>query len=105
MKTAFEKIKAGLEEAIAYQEGKIHLKSTKITIEPVPKWEAQNVRALRQELKVSQSIFGVVLGVSKKTVEAWESGKNVPNGSASRLMEIIAKEKDLLVRQKILVQS
>jgi len=105
MGTAFEKIKAGLEEAIAFSEGKVDLKTTKIIIEPVPKWEAQKVRALRQELKVSQAIFGVVLGVSKKTVEAWESGKNIPNGSASRLMEVINNEKDLLARQRIFIHG
>lgn len=105
MSEAFNKIMRGLEEVKAYKEGKIELKTTKVIVEPVPKWEAQKVRALRQELKVSQSIFGVVLGVSKKTVEAWESGKNIPSGSASRLMEVISNEKDLLARQKIFVNS
>ncbi len=103
MGEAFNKIMRGLEEVKAYKEGKIELKTTKVVIEPVPKWEAKTVRSLRQDLKLSQSIFGVVLGVSKKTVEAWEAGKNTPNGSASRLMSVIANEKDLLARQKILV--
>ncbi|NNM55094.1 MAG: helix-turn-helix domain-containing protein [Spirochaetales bacterium] len=105
MSEAFEKIMKGLEEIKAYKEGKVELKTTKVVIEPVPKWEAQKVRTLRQELKLSQSIFGVVLGVSKKTVEAWESGKNIPSGSASRLMEVIANEKDILTRQRILLHS
>jgi len=102
---AFNKIMRGLEEVKAHKEGKIQLKTTKVLVEPVLKWEAQKVRALRQELKVSQAIFGVVLGVSKKTVEAWEAGKNVPNGSASRLMEVINNEKDLLARQRIYISG
>ncbi len=105
MGEAFEKIMKGLEDVKAFKEGKLDLKKTTVVIEPVPQWEAQNIKSLRQELKVSQSIFGMVLGVSKKTVEAWESGKNIPNGSAARLMEVIANEKDLLARQKILVQG
>ncbi|MEI8093574.1 MAG: hypothetical protein WCG80_05135 [Spirochaetales bacterium] len=105
MSDAFDKIMRGLEEVKAYKEGKIDLKTTKIVLEPVPKWEAQKVRALRHQLKVSQSIFGVVLGVSKKTVEAWESGKNVPNGSASRLMEVISNDSDLLARQRIFIHG
>ena len=105
MSEAFNKIMKGLEEVKANKEGKILLKTTKVVVEPVPKWEAQTVRALRQELKASQAIFGVVLGVSKKTVEAWEAGKNVPNGSASRLMEVINNEKDLLARQRIFIHG
>jgi len=105
MSKAFEKIMTGLQEIRDYEEGKLNLRSTKISIEPVSHWDAKKVLALRQELNFSQSLFAIVLGVSKKTVEAWESGKNVPNGSASRLMEVISKEKDLLARQGIFVRS
>jgi putative transcriptional regulator len=99
---AFDKIMTGLQEIRDYREGKLNLRSTKVFVEPVSHWNARNVLALRQDLNISQSLFAIVLGVSKKTVEAWESGKNTPNGSASRLMEIISNEKDLLARQKIL---
>jgi len=102
---AYNKIMRGLEAIKAYKEGKVQLKITKVVVEPVPKWEATTVRALRRELQVSQAVFGAVLGVSKKTVEAWEAGKNVPSGSASRLMEVISNEKDLLARQRIYISS
>ena len=103
MGNVFEGIKQGLEEAIAFSEGRLEAKTKKIRIEPVPTWEPQKVKLLRNELHLSQSIFGNVLGVSKKTVEAWEAGKNTPCGSASRLMEVISKEKDILARAHILV--
>jgi|SRR6516225_3140628 putative transcriptional regulator len=105
MGKAFEKIMSALKEVEAYKAGKLNLRSTKVSVEPVSHWDAQSVQALRQELNVSQGLFAIVLGVSKKTVEAWESGKNVPNGSASRLMEIISNEKDLLARQGIFVRT
>ena len=105
MGTAFDSIKKGLEEAVAYSEGKIEARTRKVVIEPVPTWKAETIRSLRSELKLSQSVFGVVLGVSPKTVEAWESGKNIPNGSASRLMEVISREKEILVRQKIVFSN
>ena len=36
-----------------------------------------------------QSVFAKYMGVSKKTVEAWECGRTHPTGSAFRLMEIL----------------
>ncbi len=99
---AFEKIMRGLEEVKAYKEGTKNLRTTQIAIEPVPSWQAEEIKQLRLRLMISQRIFSVVLGVSKKTVEAWESGKNSPNGPASRLMELISKDSDLLNRQNIL---
>lgn len=33
--------------------------------------------------------FAFVFGVSPKTVEAWESGRNVPRGTAQRFLQVI----------------
>ena len=60
---------------------------------------------MRLELGLSQSVFADVLGVSKKTVEAWKSGRNVPSGAACRLLEVIRNDKALLKRDKIVVYN
>jgi hypothetical protein len=36
-------------------------------------------------------------------VKAWESGRNVPSGAARRFLEVIRKERSLLLREKIVV--
>lgn len=60
----------------------------------------------RRELPIqAQSVFADVLGVSKKTVEAWESGRNVPSDAACRLLELIGNDKALLERNKIVVYN
>jgi len=105
MGETFESIMRGLTEVKAYNEGKLKLKTTAIEIEPLPHCDAKTVKALRAELGLSQSIFATVLGVSKKTVEAWESGRNAPSGSACRLIEVIGKDRSLLEREKIVVLS
>jgi len=51
------------------------------------------VKEIRESINCSQSLFADVLGVSKKTVENWESGKNIPNGSAQRLLALIKNKK------------
>lgn len=44
---------------------------------------------------MTQVIFAQILGVSKKTVEAWEAGINSPNGPAKRIIGML-KEDPLL---------
>ncbi|WP_282432928.1 helix-turn-helix domain-containing protein [Pelotomaculum propionicicum] len=39
---------------------------------------------MRTKLDLSQSAFANIIGVSKKAVEAWEAGVNIPQGPAQR---------------------
>lgn len=47
------------------------------------------VRATRRLLGTSQAVFAQFLGVSVKTVQAWESGTNTPSDLAGRFMDEI----------------
>ena len=105
MDEAFDSIMRGLVEVKAHREGKLKLKTTTIDIAPLPRYDAKRVKTLRLELGLSQSVFADVLGVSKKTVEAWESGRNVPSDAACRLLELIGNDKALLERNKIVVYN
>jgi putative transcriptional regulator len=40
--------------------------------------------------------LALALGVSKRTVEAWEAGKNNPSNTTNRLLYLIEKKRDLL---------
>ena len=46
---------------------------------------------------MTQTVFANYMGVSKKTVEAWETGRTHPTGPAYRLLDILeqGKEKEL----------
>lgn len=50
----------------------------------------KEVKAIRQLLKVSQPLFAQFLGVSPKTVCAWEAGKT-PSDMACRFMDEIQR--------------
>ncbi|MDO4962085.1 MAG: helix-turn-helix domain-containing protein [Eubacteriales bacterium] len=52
---------------------------------------------MRTKAGMTQTVFANYMGVSKKTVEAWECGRTHPTGPASRLLAILAagKEKEL----------
>jgi putative transcriptional regulator len=105
MSKAYESIVRGLKEIEAHQKGTVKLKTTILEIEPTPRYDAKAVKRLRLELKLPQRAFARLCGVSSKTVEAWEAGRNEPNGSARRLFEVIEKDKSILERDGILVVS
>jgi putative transcriptional regulator len=64
-----------------------------------PPFDAERVRALRRRLDLSQSVFAQVLGVSDKTVKAWEQG-HAPTSPMRRLLEI-AEEQPALFLAKV----
>jgi len=59
--------------------------------EPVPEYTPEEIRRIRIKSKLTQVRFAHYLGVTVKAVEAWECGRNKPNGSARRLMSLAEK--------------
>jgi putative transcriptional regulator len=97
MSELFEKIVKGLDEAIQYEKGNYKLARTRrLKIKPLPDYSAEDVKIIRNDLNMSQFVFANVLGVSKKTIEAWESGINKPSGCAKRMLQIISKDKNVV---------
>ena len=78
-----ESIVAGLQEAIEDAKSKEKkLPRRVVTVVPVKEYNASEVKKIRNETGMSQKTFASYLGVSCKTVEAWESGINHPSGAA-----------------------
>ena len=97
--TVYESIMAGLNEALEdVQSEKPILKRNKVTVEPVKVFDAEEVKRIRNSTGMSQKIFASYMGVSDKTVEAWEAGTNHPSGAASRLLSMIEKDKELIIK-------
>ncbi|MDR0642054.1 MAG: helix-turn-helix domain-containing protein [Treponema sp.] len=60
-----------------------------------------SIKQIRQRSGLSQVMFAGSLGVSPKTVEAWENGRNKPEGASRRLLEIVRDDPDFLRRFQI----
>lgn len=90
--SVFDDIKTGLNQAIDYEKGTIAAKTTTLQIAPVESFTAQEIKTIRQSTGLTQKKFALYLGVSVKTVEAWESGRNHPEGSACRLLSITRQD-------------
>ena len=99
----FESIKQGLNEAIEYERGNLpNVKTRKIRIAPLNTYRSDEIKELRTQLQMTQRLFAEAIGVSVKTVEAWEAGTNVPSGSASRMLELLTYDKNLLEKYSII---
>ena len=98
----FESIMIGLQEAVDYENGKIQAKTTKMTVEPLPDITADEIRSVRCDAGLTQSIFAAVLGVSVKTVEAWESGTNHPIGPARRMISIMKSDPQFIEKYHLI---
>lgn len=90
MENVYESIIKGLTEAVDDAENREKtLKRRVVTIIPVKKYKAEEILKIRKSTGMSQRLFAGYLGVSVKTVEAWESGTNHPSGTASRILNMI----------------
>ena len=95
----YESIMTGLKEAIEDTNSeKKTLKRHKVVIMPVKVYSAEEVKKIRKDIGMSQKCFAGYLGVSDKTVEAWEAGTNHPSGAASRLLSMIEMDKEIVLR-------
>ncbi len=101
---AYGKIKLGLEEAIAHERGELKAKTVKLSVEPVKKWSASEIKQIRVSMGMTQPIFAKVIGVSDKAVEAWEAGRNTPAGPAGRMLSMMQKDPNLPEKMNIIVK-
>ena len=84
-----------LNEALEHSEGKIELKTSHFCISPVCNTiSIDEIKSIRKKLGMSQNVFAMVIGVSKKTVESWEAGRYTPDGAARRMISIIQSDPD-----------
>ena len=101
MSEMFQSIMQSFDETIhAAKSGS--LKETLFVV-PLRNFDADSIRHLRQRMGMTQSIFAGVFGVSKKTVEAWESGRNVPSGPSLRMMALFSE--DVSIAERFLSQQ
>lgn len=99
MKSVYESIMTGLEEAIEdAQSSEKKLNRRIVTIIPVKEYNANEIKQIRKATGFSQKLFASYMGVSDKTVEAWEAGKNTPSGAASRILNMMEMNSNLTIQ-------
>ena len=92
MSEAFDILSSALDEAIEnskVEEKFLREETMLIESEPLVEYTAADIKEIRSKTGLTQSLFAKWLGVSTRTVEAWESGRNKPSGPSSRLLGLL----------------
>ena len=94
----------GLNEAVKISKGEMKGRKQKVSIIPVADFTSEDIKVLRHKLHLSQLAFAQLIGVSKKTIEAWEKGTNKPNGPARRILGMLNDDPDLPEKHNIIAR-
>ncbi len=63
----------------------------KVCLHDVHDMTSESIRLLREQQKVSQSVFAAYLNISISTIKKWEAGEKKPSGTALKLLNLIAR--------------
>ena len=63
-----------------------------LCLAPVPDYSSEKIRALRDQLQLSQAVLAAVLNTSLSTVRKWEGGEKHPSGPSSKLLDLLERK-------------
>ena len=73
---------------MAYERGEIEARVSRGYVASLENFSAEEIKEIRKSTGLTQWLFAQYMGVSAKTVEAREAGRNAPNGTACRMPAI-----------------
>lgn len=89
--TLFEDLVQSLKEAKAISRGEMAAsRRTRI--------DAPDVKAVREQIGLSQSEFAQLMHVSIKTLQNWEQHRRTPTGPAAALLKIVTTAPDVALK-------
>jgi putative transcriptional regulator len=92
-KRAYDKIKAGLDDARAYLEGSADKRRYRVNVPDIV-----DVKKIRTQLGLSQEVFAATYGFKLSAVRDWEQGRRRPERSARILLKVVQKEPEAVTR-------
>lgn len=63
-----------------------------LCLEPVPQYDSEKIRALREQFQLSQAVFAAILNTSLSTVRKWEIGEKHPSGPSLKLLNLLERK-------------
>jgi putative transcriptional regulator len=63
-----------------------------LCLDPIPAYDSEKIRALRDHLQLSQAVLASVLNTSISTVRKWELGDKHPSGPSLKLLNLLDRK-------------
>ncbi len=64
-----------------------------LCLPPIEPLKPEQIKQIREEARVSQAVFAVILNTSLSTVQKWEIGQKRPTGTALKLLHLVQKRR------------
>jgi putative transcriptional regulator len=87
-----------LRQALSHvkQERSNDIRTKLVVLSNSPLYKGKDIKRIRRKVCQTQGLFAKTLGVSVKTVEAWEANRNIPQGPAQRILFILDKKPEVI---------
>jgi len=63
-----------------------------LCLEPVPPYDSDKIKGLRDRYRISQAVLASVLNTSLSTVRKWEVGDKHPSGPSLKLLNLLDRK-------------
>ncbi|ETY74722.1 XRE family transcriptional regulator [Lactiplantibacillus fabifermentans T30PCM01] len=73
-----------------------HVTTHVVSLKPVPDYDADAIKAIREKLGITQRVLAFYVAVSPRTVKSWEAGKSHPSKTARRLIQSVQSQPNIL---------
>jgi len=89
--TVQDLVNSGLKTSFTMKE----LNSLGVTI-PEVDFETYQIKEIRENLNLSQTVFAKLLNVSPSSIRQWEQGKRQPTGATQVLLDLLKRSPHIL---------
>ena len=94
----FAELDEGMAALAEARQGKRTLRTHALEYKPAPKVTPKQLIRLRQDLKLSRTLFAIYLRTNVRTLENWEQGRARPNAQAALLINLVKRYPDTVQR-------
>jgi putative transcriptional regulator len=94
----FGELMEGFDALADQRVGKRTLRTHAVKPKPMPEIRADELTKVREDMKLSRSLFARYLRTNVRTLENWEQGRAKPNAQAALLIRLVQRYPDTVRR-------
>lgn len=94
----FAELVEGFDALADDRRGKVTLRTHKVQLHKLQPISADELVAIRTQLKLSRAVFALYLRTNTRTLENWEQGRAKPNAQATTLIRLVEKYPETVER-------